>query len=179
MKQVAVFLNRRNLRNANRADFLLPAIPSRWGGFYARSEPPYVVNLSAAKLEERGFQLIDLPKEEVKRLEGLKMKREARIEKRTRELKLQERADAVAVCLAAAPLPVVPNTGGNPFVCSVVNLAGTPMIEAYHGCGKGTAYLSADKLIAFHYGYEQPANAPTGDGIEVLRCELSGTQVCL
>ena len=50
------------------------------------------------------------------------------------------------------------------------------MIEAYGGCGKGTAYVIEGNVIAFHYGYEQPTNAPVN--CEVIRVELSGTQIC-
>lgn len=128
-------------------------------------------------MAERGYSLETVTKEELKRMEKLAATRSARIAKKTAEYELTQRAEQVAICLAASPIAVRDNDGGNPFVLEVVDLAGTPMIEAYHGCGKGTAYLRDGALVAFHYGHRQPTNIPAGT--TAVRCELSGTQVCL
>lgn len=173
------FVNKKNIRNANRAELVCKAYPSNWGGHYGKSPYDSRVNLSAKKMEERGFILTEITKAEMKRLQGLEAKRAARLQAKSDALELDKRAEAVALCLASEPISMVANVGGNPMVRSVVDLAGTPMIEAYHGCGSGTAYLLNNTLIAYHYGHRQPANAPTMDGVSVVRCELSCTQVCL
>lgn len=176
---ITVFLNKTNLRNPNRHEIVCKAYPSRWGGVYGKSHYDSRVNLSDKKMEERGFRLAEITRQEFKRLQGLEAKRRLRMEAKRLEMELTHRAEAVTICLSAEPLPVVSNEGGNPFVRSVVDLAGTPMIEAYHGCRKGTAYVRGGHLIAFHYGHRQPHNAPSGDGVTAMLCELSCTQVCL
>lgn len=179
MKMQTVFLDRRALRQSTQTDIVRTAYPSRWGGHFARSPYDSRTCYSAAAMRKKGFQLVELPKEEVDRIKKLQTKRIVRMEARTIAYNLEQRAEAVAKCLRAEPIPLQVNEGGNPFVRQVVNLSGTPMIEAYTGCGSGTAYLQSGKLIAYHYGHQQPANAPKGEDIQVRRCELSGTQVCL
>lgn len=88
--------------------------------------------------------------------------------------KLQERAEQIEICLKSNPIEISQKPKE---ICLTANLSGTPMIEAYHGCGKGTAYIN-DKvqLVAWHYGYEQPSNVPPNTSS--VKVELSCTQVC-
>lgn len=87
--------------------------------------------------------------------------------------KLYDRSIQIDVCLASAPIEISLKESE---ICLTANLSNTKMIEAYHGSGKGTAYTKDGKLIAFHYGYQQPDNAPK-DCI-VAKVMMSCTQVC-
>ena len=176
---ITVFLNKKNLRNASRDNIILPAIASRWGGYYTSGLYGGRANYSEKAIAEFGYELAQVTKAEADRIKRLEVKRSARLEAKRVEAEMAKRERAVEVCLAADPLEVKANDEGNPLVQSVVDLAGTPFIEVYHGCGRGTAYVKAGKLIAYHYGHRQPVNAPTGEDVQAIHCHLSGTQVCL
>lgn len=173
MKTKTIFLNKKNQKDSSSFSIIEKAINGRYG-YYSN----YGGNLSEKKMNEIGYTLVELNTKEVERLEKLQIKRKKRLEKQYRENKLREREDQVNICLATEPLKIEknPNFGINPIEF-IVNLSDTPMIDAYHGCGKGTAYVKNNQLIAFHYGYEQPNNTPTD--CEVLQIELSSTQICM
>lgn len=101
---------------------------------------------------------------------------EASVAEERRRAKLEARAAQVELC--SVPLPILPNPHYNPLLTpftEVVNLTGG-MLDAYHGAGKGTAYVRDNAVIAWHYGYDRPNNAPS-DCIPIA-VELSCTQIC-
>lgn len=167
------FLNKKNLKNSKSTNLIYPVISGRYGN-YAKTR---FGNQSEKRMLQDGFSLIELSSKEANRIITLETKRSKRLQKEYQAKKLQDRANAIDICLTEKPLDILDNDGGNPFVSYVVNLSGTKMIEAYSGCGKGTAYINEDnKLVAFHYGYEKPKNAPK---LKSVRVELSCTQICI
>ncbi len=88
---------------------------------------------------------------------------------------LRGRAEQVARHLALPAIAIKMDPGAR---CHTADLGGTAMIEDYHGCGRGTAYVSGSALVAYHYGYRMPKGWTAPEGTEVRRVALSCTQVC-
>lgn len=168
------FYNPKNEKDSKSTDIIRPAINGRYG-LYCKS--PYGNNYSERAMEKDGWKLVELSKDIVDQLSKLQSKRLNRINRLYTQEKLAQRSEQVNRCLGGPPLQVERNQGGNPFVSHVVNLSDTHMIEAYRGCGKGTAYFNeSGELVAFHYGYMQPENAPEGRSLKI---QLSATQICI
>ena len=168
------FINKSNKRNSSSIELIKEAISGKYG-VYAKGI--YGSNLSQKKLEQNGWELVKLNTDEANNLKSLERKRKARIEKDHYNQKISERAKQVDICISGEPLMIENNEGENPFVSLVVNLSNTHMIDAYHGCGKGTAYVNeSGQLVAFHYGYDKPSNAPKLKSIQV---SFSATQICI
>ena len=170
----AYFFNKSEKRKSHNYDFIREAINGRYG-VYCKSS--YGNNYSQKAMEKDGYELVYLSDHEANKLYGLQLKRRMRLENQWKKEKLEARAQQVKICLSGEPLKLELNQGENPFVSQVISLAGTHMIDAYQGCGKGTAYINNNnELTAFHYGYEQPVNAPNTKSITV---EFSCTQICI
>lgn len=80
-------------------------------------------------------------------------------------------------------LPIERNPYYNPEVTPIrriVNLSNTSLIDYYHGCGEGCAYIKNEHVVAFRYyginATNEIANEPTG--FEKVYCEFSCTQIC-
>ncbi len=127
-------------------------------------------NSSEKKMQELGFEIVSLTREEVLNYNKLHTLEQEDIKKLAYNQKMQERAEQVSICLKSEPLEI---GDGNHLWGAITSITGD-MQEAYHGCGKITAYLKDGKIIAFHYGYERPDNAPT---CEAIKCEVSGMQI--
>lgn len=167
--------NKKELKKSGNYELVFQAHHGSYG-YYAQST---YIKKSKKRMEKEGFILVEEQDERVSKLNSLSRKRKARLEKIWKEKKLKERAIQIELCLKTAAIPIQENEyfgNGLTPVKSVVNLAGTSMIEAYTGCGKGTAYVRKNKLVAFHYGYDQPSNAPLNT--EIHKVELSSTQIC-
>jgi hypothetical protein len=136
---------------------ILPAFSGKWGPF-AKVERG--LNLSEKKLEERGYVLKYLTPEEA---QSYYQRVNAQLDEQ-RAMELLDRAAQVALCLTCPPVPIFDG---------IAKLKGEPMRDAYHGCGKGTAYIQDGFVVAFHYGYARPENAP-GEGCKVM---LSGNEI--
>jgi hypothetical protein len=94
-------------------------------------------------------------------------------------------SDELAATLTCDPVAICENPHYNPRntpVKYVANLSDTNMINHYHGCGEGYAYIGNGKVWAFRYGRELIANEHTNPpaGIEIKRVavEFSCTQIC-
>lgn len=77
------------------------------------------------------------------------------------------------------PISIIENEHYKPQftpVTHVANLANTSMIDFYHGCGKGIAYVKDNKVLAFQYGYCRFSNEP--EGCERVKIDFSCTQIC-
>ena len=175
MRTKNIFFNKKNRNNAKESKIIVDVISGKYG-YYGKY---YGSNFSQKKLEKEGFELTNLSLIEIEKIKKLEKKRAIRIEKERFVKKINDRSKQVEICLNSKPLVIEENPyfgNGSTVVRFCVNLGETDMIEAYHGCGNGTAYVSDNKLVAFHYGYEAPSNIPTN--CENIRVELSGTQVC-
>ncbi len=145
-------------------------------GIYAKVNG---INYSDKKMLEDGYEFRDASQEEIAELMSDWKNYHIELQKGFQHQKLQDRQDQINVCLTCEPISITPNEyygNGLTPVTDVCNLSGTKMIEVYQGCGKGTAYIRENRLVAFHYGYEQPNNVPTD--CNVVRVEMSCTQVC-
>lgn len=142
---------------------IMPAINGRYG-LYARSGR---VNWSAKKLFERGYELRTLTDAEVKTMMTEARARIEENERKAREAELARRAMQVELCLAGEPLKI---GEGNHLWRAITHLTGKHL-DAYVGCGKATAYIVDNEIIAWHYGDERPANAPKCDYVQL--CEVS------
>lgn len=78
------------------------------------------------------------------------------------------------------PLPIEENPHYVPYrtpVTHVCNLADTPFIAYYRGCGKGVAYINSDgKVQAFQYGNDEYLDMPKK--CSRVAVEMSCTQIC-
>lgn len=159
-----------------RGNQITEVVNGRYGS-YARFSPYGLgmSNYSEKRMLEDGYEIVSLTKEEATALnEAHRQEVDAR-NRAEYEQKMADRFDQVTTCLASAPIEIVSNEGGSRFVSAVANIKGG-MEEAYHGCGKCTAYVKDGMVIAFHYGYDSPSNAPTD--CNAVRCECSCYQIC-
>ena len=179
MKTFFISTSKRDQRNP---EFLLDATSGRYGYFHRDG----VLNISEKKLNAKGYVLSRYRKHEA--LELIEERRQYKQERRDAQAarEIAEREATVAACLEAGPVSLDPNTEGTPFVPTVANLKDTAMIEQYHGCGRGTAYVKDNQLIAFHYGTVRwsregaPINLPDNlpEGCTAYAVMMSCTQVC-
>lgn len=169
MKTETVFVNR------NAASHL-PVVVSILSGRYGTYSKVRGINRSEKAMMEMGYRTERLTDDEMFALAAAHKSEKDAQDKIYHDEKMKERFDCVAECLACEPVSVIENEGGNPYVSMIANLSDTNMIDQYGGCGKGTAYVTDNKVVAFHYGYEQPANAP--DNTTAVRIEFSCTQIC-
>lgn len=150
---------------------LYKAYVGRWG-VYARY---YGSNESEKKMLARGYVLEHLTAVEAAEYNRLNEEKRKRAAEEYRAEELKKRFKQVEICLKSDPLPIVPNSFPNPFVPYLAKIS-DGMLEAYHGCGKGTAYIRDNKVIAYHYGYEYPNNIPSST--YAVKVELSCTEIC-
>ena len=129
-------------------------------GIYAKING---INYSENKLIENGYELKVLSLEEIQEIENLK----ALEIRNAYDRKIEERFNTIELCLKSAPI----------VFTECIDLLNSSMIDAYSGSGKGTAYINGNKLLAFHYGYDQPSNVP--QNCEVYRVQLSCHQITL
>lgn len=169
MKVQIIFVNRN-------ADLYSPVVVSIMKGRYGSYSQVRGINRSEKVMMEMGYSIEQLTRDEIIALNTAHRAAKDAQDKLFHDKKMQERFESVAACLTSTPVEVIENNGGNTFVSMVANLSGTEMINQYAGCGKGTAYLINDKVVAFHYGYEQPSNAP--ESAIAVRIEFSCTQIC-
>lgn len=169
MKTQTVFVNRES-------NVLYPVVVSILKGRYGSYCQVRGINRSEKAMMEMGYSIEHLTREEIIALSAAQKAEKDAQDKIYHDKKMKERFDCVAACLSCDPVAIIENDGGNPMVAMVANLGGTSMINQYAGCGKGTAYVSDGKVVAFHYGYEQPANAP--ENATVVRIGFSCTQIC-
>ena len=141
---------------------------SRYGIYYSVNGLTYSEN----RIKDFGFKEFELTKEQIKRIERKNAKILLMDAIEYNKAKMADRKKQVEICLNSSPVEISTKEGQ---ICPTANLADTPMIEAYHGCGKGTAYIKEGKVIAWHYGHEKPDNAPDCENVHV---DLSCTQIC-
>ena len=84
------------------------------------------------------------------------------LRERDRIERLRLAAECVKICLEAEPLNI---GGGNHLFGHITHIVGGAQ-EAYHGCGEGLAYVKNGQIIAFHYGFARPNNAPNCDYVQ-------------
>lgn len=127
-------------------------------------------NFSEKEMQELGYEIQDLTADQATELteKFAAWQRKISIEARAREM--EQRKLSVEICLKAEPLEI----GEGNHLWQHITTISKQMEEAYHGCGRGTAYIKDGKIIAFHYGFEQPENAPVAKAICV---ELSAHQI--
>lgn len=94
---------------------------------------------------------------------------DAILRKKERAERLVKEATVVDQTVAVGGVEIVGNEGGHPCVSSVANLAGTPLIEKYHGCGRGSAMVKDGRVFDIAYDVVY-------DGW--VRCDFSCTQIC-
>lgn len=133
------------------------------------------INRSEKFMVENGFEIKTISKDEASTLMQAWNNKNAEQVRLAHATKMNEREAAIAICLASAPIAI---SKKEKEICPTANLGGTPMIEAYQGCGKGTAYVRNNEVVAFHYGYEQPFAALALENVEAIKVELSCTQIC-
>lgn len=88
-------------------------------------------------------------------------------------------SEEITEMVKLAPVKIIENEHYNPRLTSVthvVNLGESPMIDFYHGCGKGVAYVRDNQVVAFQYGYTKFANAP--EACKQINVQFSCTQIC-
>lgn len=89
-------------------------------------------------------------------------------------------SDTINLTMACGPVRVTENpySGKHNPIKYVANLSDSNMIDHYHGCGEGYAYLnSCGDVVAFRYGIGAIANEP--EGLRRVYAEFSCTQICL
>lgn len=168
MRTLKVFVNRNETFN--------PAVVSPAKGKYGLYCKINGVNRSEKNMIEMGYLLENLTEDQIKEITATQKAIKDAEQKIYHDKKMSERFESVASCLKSAPVKIIVNTGDNHMVTKVANLTGTEMINQYHGSGKGTAYINNNEVVAFHYGYEQPFNAPIN--CEAINVQFSGTQIC-
>lgn len=84
------------------------------------------------------------------------------LSERDRIERLRLAAECVKICLDSEPLNI---GGGNHLFGHITHIVGGAK-EAYHGCGEGLAYVKNGQIIAFHYGFARPNNAPNCDYVQ-------------
>jgi hypothetical protein len=88
-------------------------------------------------------------------------------------------SEEIEATLLCEPVAIVENEHYNPKqtpIKYVASLSETNMINHYHGCGRGVAYVKDGKVIAFRYGTEPVANEPKCD--KSYQINFSCTQIC-
>jgi hypothetical protein len=144
-------------------------------GYYAQLNG----NVSDKRMIELGFEIKSLNKEQVAKLtEDYRIEQNV-LKQKIYDEKMLQRQEQVEICLNSEPIDIIANPHyGNGFtpVCQVANLSGSKMLEAYYGCAKGTAYVRNNKVVAYHYGYEQPINVP--NNCEIFRVDFSCNEIC-
>lgn len=128
------------------------------------------INYSVKEMQKLGFEIQDLTSEQAKDLSEKFAAWKCEAAAAEHEHEMQERKRCVEICLNCDPLEI---GEGNHLWNHITDIS-EEMGEAYHGCGKGTAYISDGKIIAFHYGYSHPDNAPEAEAIQV---EFSSYQI--
>lgn len=150
---------------------IFPVLNGKWGQYCKKGR----TNFSTKTMQELGYQIVDINKEQAEAISNQLRADIALQNQQYFNSKLENRYNAVNICLLSKPVKIVKNSGENTLVTHVANLGESGMIEAYEGCGKGTAYIKDNMVIAFHYGYDKPVNAPN---LESVKVELSCTQLC-
>lgn len=136
-----------------------PAISGRFGDYCKRNG----FNYSTKDMLAAGFEIQNLTTDQVKELNERYNAFQDRIKEEEHQREMQERERNVEICLNCEPLEI---GEGNHLWTHITDIT-EGMKEAYHGCGKGTAYIKDGKIIAFHYGYDKPVNAPKAEFIYV------------
>jgi hypothetical protein len=136
-------------------------------------------NYSEKKLLELGYELRAITQDEYNEIMGKYNDLVKKSNEEEYNKKIDERREQVSICLKATPVAIVDNeyygTGATP-VTHVSNIFGSGMENAYHGCGKGTAYVKDNFVVGFHYGYDRPPNWPRD--CDTVQVEMSCGQLC-
>ena len=165
-----------NFVNSNFSLLLFLPILNAKSGKYGRYARVNGINYSEKRMKELGYDLKAVTKDEISKINSDFRIFNIAVMEEDRQAKLSDRFKQVETCLDSDPVEIVKNEYATSPVAFVANLKDSGMIDAYHGCGKGTAYMKEGYVIAFHYGYEKPENAPTD--CESAKVELSCAQVC-
>lgn len=145
-----------------------PVISGRYGD-YCRLRG---IAFSEKEMRKLGYEIQELTPEQALKLSEKYAVRQLELGKAEHERDMQQRKQSVEICLNCQPLEI----GQGNIIWEHITTISKEMLDAYHGCGKGTAYIREGKIIAFHYGYNQPENAPTEDA-QVVRVEFSCLQI--
>lgn len=137
---------------------IFAAINGRYG-FYAKNRG---VNMSEKIMLNYGYNIQYLTDAEAAAESAKYNDYIKALNKRERVQRLQYAADCVTKCLEAEPLNI---GGGNHLFGHITHIVGGAQ-EAYHGCGEGLAYVKNEQIIAFHYGFARPNNAPACDYVQ-------------
>lgn len=143
-----------------------PVISGRFGDYCKKNG----FNHSEKDMRELGFEIQELTVEQAKELNEKYAAWQSEMNAAAREREMQLRKQSVEICLNCEPLEI---GEGNHLWNHITDIS-EEMGEAYHGCGKGTAYIKDGKIIAFHYGYDRPDNAPSA---ETKQVEFSSFQI--
>lgn len=134
-------------------------------------------NFSEKRMIDLGYKLETLSISEAKAIRAEIEAHNEALRKAWREQEMRERSLSVFFCLTDDPILITPNPNKGTEITHIANIQDSPMFaDAYKGCGKGTAYVRDGHVVAYHYGHEQPANAPKD--VSAFWVDLSCYQIC-
>lgn len=162
--------------NENNTGYNIPVVEILTGK-YGRYAKLNGINTSEAKMKAEGFSVVTLSLTEIAEKKQLWNDKQSAMSREYEAQKISERKNQVDLCLTSAPIEITKKVGE---ICETADLKGTIMIDAYQGCGKGTAYVNDNNyVVAFHYGYQQPYTQHNIlDKCKSFHVELSCTQIC-
>lgn len=137
---------------------IFAAINGRYG-FYAKNRG---VNMSEKTMLSYGYTIQYLTDAEAAAKSARYNDYVKALSERDRIERLRLAAECVKICLESEPLNI---GGGNHLFGHITHIVGGAQ-EAYHGCGEGLAYVKNEQIIAFHYGFARPNNAPACDYVQ-------------
>lgn len=136
-----------------------PVISGRYGAYCRQGR----INYSEKEMAELGYKIESLTANQVAEYDAKYAAWQKEQREHFQRIEMEKREKDVDICLNSTPLEI---GEGNDLWNHITNVS-EEMGGAYHGCGKGTAYIRDGKIIAFHNGYNRPANAPEAEAIQV------------
>jgi len=127
-----------------------PVISGKYGNYSKQNG----ANYSDKQMLNRGYTIQQLTKTQADNILLEKYQQLKAQEEKEYIHKMQSRFDQVEKTLSLAPKPIECLSTSTCFTAKIGDN------EGYEGCGRGTAYIVDNNIIAWHYGYEKPSNAP-------------------
>jgi len=132
------------------------------------------ISMSMTKALER-YDIKNLTTEQISKIEAEHKALHDKMQAEFYEQKMKERFNCVESCLVCAPLLIELNPNAEQSGIPAIAKIDGEMAKNYKGIGKGMAYIKEGVVIAFHYGFEQPTNAPK---VQTRRVQFSSHEIC-
>jgi hypothetical protein len=155
-----------------------PPVEPIKSGKYGRYACMNGINRSEKFMTENGFSVVTMTNVEVDQRLAIWYRKNSEAARQSEQAEMNGRIETLRISGQSKPVEIRHNAGE---ICKTASLNDTNMIDAYRGCGKGTAYVKDNFVHAFHYGYRLPVEASLNlelAGYIAVRVELSGCQIC-